>query len=109
MLLALGVITNITSAQKCKINHCKFPSADIAFSILENSGPSWVYKLITSDPTTCKLHLLDTNDTILQSESITVQNEFISKFSIVNLPDDFYVVILQDGTEIYRQQFSKHP
>jgi len=106
MILVLGVRTNITSAQSDEVTN-KAPSSEITFSILENSGPSWVYKLASTSPMTCEFQIHDLADSVLNSESISLQDEFISKFSASDLPNDFYLIVIENGTEIYRQQFSK--
>ncbi|MES2680154.1 MAG: hypothetical protein V4635_09730 [Bacteroidota bacterium] len=80
----------------------------IEFSILENGGPSWVYKISNLEASQIEIQIRNSEDKILRSEKLTIEDGYISKLNVVNTPgQNFFIVILRGEKELYRKNFIK--
>lgn len=95
--------------QNKPVNKNNLDNYNISISIIENEGPSWVYKISTSLSDSVDIEVRDIENKILSSDKVFIKDNYISKFSVYTVASSrFYLVILKQQTEIYRKEFIKN-
>lgn len=104
--MLLGVCNS--SAQNKKPNS-KENVSTTKITILENAGPSLVYKINTDSSVSADIQIRSLSNELINSERASISDNFISKISVYDVVEpEFFITMNIENKEVYREKVKQN-